>query len=150
MATITHNRRNATLYAVAWVVDEDAEELDYDADEVLMRLQQEEYWEPEGWREYALKMWPDGPREGEHWPDGYKPFFWPSSSRLYTTRKAAEGRRDLINHWGGNTIVVAAEVNWVPLDQFDAKVKRERLEAQRQAIDAELAELGNECTPASR
>lgn len=121
--TSTLDRTNEVMYAVAWIGDEPSRR------------------EPEGWREFAVKMWPEGPREGEYWPNGYKPFFWPTTKRLYTTRKAAEGRRDLINKWGGHTVVVVAEVNWVLLEEMDAKWKRERLEKQRQAIEAELAEL---------
>ncbi|UOQ56048.1 hypothetical protein MUN78_10065 [Leucobacter allii] len=141
MATNTNlSRTNETMYAVAWVVDPDAEEPDYDDPEVLRRLHEEEQYEPEGWREYALEAWPEKP-EYEDWPNGYKPFFWPSTKRLYTTRKAAEGRRDLINRWGGNAVVVVAEIDWIPLEEMDAKWKRERLLREREKIEAQLAEL---------
>lgn len=133
------SRTQETLYAVAWIMAEDERD-PYD-DDVLREMDEAEHFEPEGWREYALEMWPDGPREGEYWPNGYKPFFWPSDKRLYTTRKAAEGRRDLINRWGGNAVVVVAEIDWVPLDVMDARWKHEALLRKRDAVLAELGEL---------
>jgi len=132
---INHTRTDGAMYAVAWVLAEPEgaglyPDLYYDVE-----------YEPEGWAEYAIMQWGVTPPEGEHWPKGYKPFFWPSTKRLYTTRKAAEARRDLIKHWGGDAVVVVAEVEWHLLEDMDAKWKRDRLEAQREAIDAALAEL---------
>lgn len=136
-------RTNETLYAVAWVV---ADEPEYDSEEAYLEALAEqeaeaEAYEPEGWREYAIERWGLVPPTDERWPNGYKPFFWPSTKRLYTTRKAAEGRRDLINHWGGDAVVVVAEIDWVPVEEMDARWKRERLEQQRRVIDAELAKM---------
>ena len=146
MTNSTLTRTNETLYAVAWVTSNSNDEPEYDSEEAYIealaeRAAEAEAYEPEGWREYAIERWGVTPPDGEQWPNGYKPFFWPSTKRLYTTRKAAEGRRDLINHWGGNAVVVVAEIDWVPLEEMDAKWKRDRLLKDRQKIDAELAEL---------
>lgn len=97
--------------------------------------------EPEGWREYALEMWGDTPREGEHWPHGHKPFFFPSTDKIYRSRSAAQRRVDLINYWGGNAVLVECTPVWETVEAANARRERERLHSRIMKKRAELAAL---------
>lgn len=94
--------------------------------------------EPEGWREYALAAWPDGPREGEYWPNGYKPFFWPKTDVPYKSRSSAQARVDIINRWGGKAVVVECEPEWVPVAEANRRRAQQRLHKR---IDKKMREL---------
>lgn len=95
-------------------------------------------YEPEGWREYALMAWPDGPREGEVWPDGHKPFFWPSTDRIFRSRSSAQARVDIINHWGGRAVLVECTPEWMTVSAANAQRKAKRLKAKRARVLEEL------------
>ncbi|WP_137771906.1 MULTISPECIES: hypothetical protein [unclassified Microbacterium] len=116
------------LYTVAWIYDDTNDE-PYDLESELEDVQRAD---PEGWAEFCDEKW------GE-----YKPFFWPSTKRIYRSRSAAMERAALINHWGGNVIVLECTPEWVPLAQ--AQRKREirahlkRLEALHRKLDATQA-----------
>lgn len=98
------------LYMAVHVRDDD--DVDYDGMEDWERELLEAVHEPAGWREYALEVWGTEPREGEHWPNGHKPFFWPKTDVPYKSRSTAQRRVDIINYWGGNAVVLECTPVW--------------------------------------
>lgn len=122
-------RTSEVLYGIAWqYLDQPIEdEPVHDDDYVRFDEPGEKLGDPAGWAAHCEELW------GE-----YKPFFWPSDKRLYRTLDAAQGRSNLINHWGGRTVVVVAEVNWVPLDRMQEKWEKERLLLKEAALVREL------------
>lgn len=127
------------LYMAAWVEhpwddhEPDAEGI-YPADYL-------DYQEPEpaGWREYALQAWPDGPREGEHWPNGHKPFFWPKTGVPYRSRSSAQSRVDIINRWGGNAVLLECTPVWETVESANAGRERRRIHARIMKLQDALA-----------
>lgn len=97
--------------------------------------------EPEGWREHALAVWGTEPREGEVWPDGHKPFFWPKTDVPYLSRSTAQKRVDIINRWGGNAVVVECTPVWETVDAANARRQAERFQARIVRKQEELAVL---------
>lgn len=121
------------LYKAEWVDREPDGDWDHEIDAWVT-----ESPEPAGWREYALERWPDGPREGEHWPNGYKPFFWPATDKVFRSRSAAQHRVDIINRWGGRAVVVECTPHWETVSAANARRKRERI---KQRIARKTVEL---------
>ena len=80
--------------------------------------------EPPGWREYALEMFGTIPADGEVWPNGHKPFFWPKTGVPYRSRSAAQRRVDIINRWGGKAVLLECTPEWESVEK--ANVRRER------------------------
>lgn len=123
------------LYVVAWIYD-DTDDSPYALEEELVDLQRVD---PEGWAEYSQDKW------GE-----YKQFFWPSTKHIYRSRSAAVERADLINHWGGNVVVLECTPEWVTLAhaqrQREIDTKRKRLEALRGKIGALESTAKEVCT----
>lgn len=83
--------------------------------------------DPAGWMEYCQEKW------GE-----YRPFFWPSTKRIYRSRSAAVERAALVNRWGGNVTVVECTPVWVTVGEASRK-RREwrqlrRLQGLREAV----------------
>lgn len=99
--------------------------------------------EPAGWREYALERWPDGPREGEVWPNGYQPFFFPKTGVPYKSRSSAQRRVDMINRWGGKAVVMECTPVWETVEAAKARRAQERLDARIEKKQRELADLIN-------
>ena len=97
--------------------------------------------EPEGWREFALVNWPEGPRPGEVWPNGYKPFFWPKTNVPYKSRSAAQSRVNAINHWGGRAVLVECTPEWVPVEEANRRRAQDRLRQRAAKKRAELIAL---------
>lgn len=125
------------LYKAEWVHEGVTEELE-EWEQELFDSGFQDQSEPQGWREYALEQWPDGPREGEHWPNGYKPFFWPATDRIFRSRSAAQRRVDIINRWGGKAEVVECTPVWESVAAANARRAEGRLQKR---IDAKRAEL---------
>lgn len=130
------------LYKAEWV-HEDGVEFEYWEQE-LFESGFESQPEPAGWREYALERWPDGPREGEHWPNGHKPFFWPSTDRIFRSRSAAQRRVDIINHWGGRAVLVECTPQWEPVEAANARRAAARLDERIARKSDEIAALLDE------
>lgn len=97
--------------------------------------------EPEGWREYALARWGSEPREGEVWPDGHMPFFFPKTNVPYKSRSTAQKRVDIINYWGGSAVVVECTPVWETVEAANARREAVRLNARIERKHAELDEL---------
>lgn len=98
-------------------------------------------WEPDGWTEYALERWPDGEKV---WVDGelvhhlVKPFFWPSTDKLYQSRSSARERAALIESWGAKTVILESDLRWRSIEDAN----RERAEARKQKrLDRLYAEI---------
>lgn len=117
------------LYKAEWVDREPDGYWDHEIDAWVT-----ESPEPAGWREYALERWPDGPREGEHWPNGHKPFFWPSTDRIFRSRSAAQRRVDIINRWGGRAVVMECTPQWETVTAANARRERQRLHERRRKL----------------
>lgn len=131
---------SARLYKAEWVFGEDTPEVEPWEQELLdggFRSQPE----PEGWREYALALWGNTPPEHEHWPNGHKPFFFPSTNRIYRSRSAAQRRVDLINSWGGTAVLVECEPAWVSSEVANKRRAAARLAKRIERKRAELSEL---------
>lgn len=97
--------------------------------------------EPDGWREYALERWGAEPREGERWPAGHKPFFWPKTNVPYKSRSAAQRRVDLINRWGGSAVVMECTPVWESVEAANARRAAARINSRIVKKRAELAAL---------
>lgn len=134
------SRADGRLYKAEWVRD-DGPELEEWETMLLDNAGEPVHFEPAGWREYALQMWPDGPREGEQWPNGYKPFFWPNTDRIFRSRSAAQRRVDIINRWGGKAVLVECTPVWETVSAANARRRRARLKEQIARKTAELEAL---------
>ncbi|WKT89789.1 hypothetical protein QYR02_02425 [Microbacterium maritypicum] len=123
------------LYTVAWIYDNTNDE-PYDLEDELEDAQRAD---PDGWAEFCEAKW------GE-----YKPFFWPSTKRIYRSRSAAVERAALINHWGGNVVVLECTPEWVTLAhaqrQREIDTKRKRLEVLRGKIGTLESAAKEVCT----
>ncbi len=116
------------LYKAEWVHDDGIklEEWEHELFEAGFQTQPE----PAGWREYALDKWGTEP-DGEFWPNGHKPFFWPNTDRVFRSRSAAQLRVDIINRWGGRAVLVECTPHWETVSAANARRKRAQLEAQK-------------------
>lgn len=85
---------------------------------------------PDGWDEYCLEKWGE-PRE----------FFMPSTDRIYRSRSSAQDRVDLVNRWGGNAVLVEADVEWIPVDEANRRRRIAKLTRKRESIAAQLAKI---------
>lgn len=87
---------------------------------------------PEGWDAYSLERW------GE-----VRPFFFPSTKRVYRSRSAAQRRADLICRWGGTAEVLECTPDWHTIAQANRKRQRDVIRARitklQDALDAERA-----------
>lgn len=128
------------LYKAEWVHEGVTGELE-EWEQELFDSGFQDQAEPQGWREYALERWPDGPREGEHWPNGYKPFFWPATDRIFRSRSAAQRRVDIINRWGGSAVVLECTPVWESVDAANARRAAARINSRIVKKRAELAAL---------
>ena len=99
--------------------------------------------EPAGWREYAIEKWGTEAPEHEVWPQGYKPFFWPSTDRVFRSRSAAQRRVDIINQWGGRAVLVECTPQWMTVSAANAQRKAKRLKAKRARVLEELAAVND-------
>lgn len=89
----------------------------------------DEEWVPEGWAEHAAEMAQDGHR----WAEGAPSFFWPSEDKHYLSRSSAAGKVAIVERWGGEAILLEAEVSaFIPVE--DANLRRKK---QRDAKQAE-------------
>lgn len=125
------------LYKAEWVTDEDGDEI-VDTDTRPWVSAGRYYLEPAGWREYAIERWGTVPPKNEYWPQGHKPFFWPSTDRIFRSRSAAQRRVDIINHWGGRAVLVECTPEWMTVSAANAQRKAKRLKAKRARVLEEL------------
>lgn len=96
---------------------------------------------PEGWAEYALDKWPNYEEVIDGMVHYVKPFFWPSTDKVFRSRSAAQYRVDLIERWGGQAVLLECEPEWVPVAQANRHRKIERLEAQAERAEEKAREL---------
>ena len=85
---------------------------------------------PEGWDAYCQEKW------GEE-----REFFIPSDRPIYRSRSSAQARVNLINRWGGNAVLVEAEVDWVPVEVANARRRMGRRETRISVLTDELFRL---------
>lgn len=130
------------LYKAEWVHEGEVELEDWEQE--LFESGFQDSREPDGWREYALDRWGTIPGEGERWPNGHKPFFWPSTDRIYRSRSAAQARVDMINRWGGNAVLMECTPLWVQVSVANARRRELRLDERIAAKRAELERLVND------
>ena len=132
------------LYMAVHVYDETAEAED-DNTEPLAEWERELLGvtapEPIGWRAYALDMWGTEPREGEHWPNGHKPFFFPKTGVPYKSRSTAQRRVDIINYWGGKAEVLECTPRWESLEAANKRRETMRLNARKARLLEQVADL---------
>lgn len=85
-------------------------------------------WQPEGWDESDM---------------GGRPFYWPTTNRLYRSRSAAVARQRLIESYGATTVLLVSELAWQDDRKVraDAQVQRlhERAEKLRRKADLIMA-----------
>lgn len=129
------------LYKAEWVHEEGVELEDWEQE--LFDSGFQEQPEPAGWREYAIERWGTVPPENEYWPQGHKPFFWPSTDRIFRSRSAAQRRVDIINHWGGRAVLVECTPEWMTVSAANAQRKAKRLKAKRARVLEELAAVND-------
>lgn len=131
------------LYKAQHIVhDEDLDEYGFEAWDSRSDL---DFPEPAGWRDYAIEKWGRG--EGDEsgaWPNGYKPFFFPTDRTIYRSRSSAQARVDLINRWGGDAVLVEAEVEWLPVTVANERRAQSRKQARIARLEAEIAALRGE------
>lgn len=107
-------------------------------------------WKPEGWKEHVDDQ---ADNWGRSWAadarmDNYR-FFWPSEKRTYLTKEAAESKAWAVRRWGGQAIVLEAEVGeFVEVEtakrnrqQAKDLEKAEKLRAKAQILKQEAEEL---------
>lgn len=128
------------LYMAVWITDGDGQEV-IDTNTRGWVHAGPSHLEPAGWREHALEMWGTEPREGEHWPNGHKPFFWPKTDVPYKSRSSAQYRVDIINRWGGRAVVVECTPQWETVSAANARRERARIQKRIDRKRAELAAL---------
>jgi len=76
-----------------------------------------EDWEPEGWQEYSEEKF-----------GAYKPFFWPKQNKLYQSRSAAQSKVDIVRRWGGEAIILEAELSeFIPVQEANKRRKQKTL-----------------------
>lgn len=130
------------LYKAEWVHDCGTDALE-DWERELFETGFQSQPEPDGWREYALEKWGSEPPEHEYWPNGYKPFFWPATDRIFRSRSAAQRRVDIINYWGGRAVLVECTPEWMTVSAANAQRKAKRLKAKRARVLEELAAVND-------
>lgn len=106
------------LYKIEHVID----------DEQDAPLPTEEEGDPEGWAAYCQEAW------GE-----YKPFFFPSTKRVYRSRSAAVERAATINRWGGSAIVLECTPDWRTLETASRERALARSHNRIQALRSKIA-----------
>jgi hypothetical protein len=83
----------------------------------------DEDWVPEGWPEHTAAM----AFEGHAWAQGSPAFFWPSEDKHYRSRSAAAGKVTIVERWGGEAILLEAEVSgFVPVEVANRRRKDAR------------------------
>lgn len=86
-------------------------------------------WKPEGWDTHPLSTDRDGnPID----------FHWPSTSRTYASRSAAQERATLIETYGATAVVLETDADWVPLEDAAANRKKDRNQARIQKLEAKI------------
>jgi len=107
-------------------------------------------WAPEGWVEHVDEaiQYNGAPWAKSSKAEGYK-FFWPSEKRTYLTKQAAESKAWAVRRWGGEAIVLEAEVGeFVEVEaakrnRQEAKdlARAEKLRAKAEMLKQEAREL---------
>lgn len=121
------------------VTDDDAEEYEGGYVEQVERAPWTEVQgAPAGWDAYCDEKWGE-PHQ----------FFIPSDRPIYRSRSSAQARVNLINRWGGNAVLVEADVDWVPVKVANAERRnRRRMDRVKQLhMAAEKVLLAMEPTP---
>ena len=80
---------------------------------------------PEGWDAYCQEKWGE-PHQ----------FFIPSDRPIYRSRSSAQARVNLINRWGGNAVLVEADVDWVPVEVANARRRNRKRMARVKQLHA--------------
>lgn len=89
-------------------------------------------WKPEGWESNPLSTDRDG---------NPVDFHWPSISRTYASRSAAQERAALIESYGATAVVLETAATWVPLEEAAANRKKDRDKARIQKLEAKIEQI---------
>lgn len=118
------------LYKAEWINTEDVDEDMYEEDAW------DHPFDPDGWAEFCEAKW------GE-----YKPFFFPSTDRIFRSRSAAQRRVDIINHWGGHAVLMECTPQWETVAAANARRRLRKLAHRKARLQAQLGSLDDEiCT----
>lgn len=109
------------LYRVAWV---HREEEAHEDDESIGGMQVD----PDGWAEFCEAKW-----------GAYRPFFFPSTARIYRSRSAAQERAASINHWGGAAVVLVCTPTWQTIEHSKRERELARSHRRIESLNGELA-----------
>lgn len=83
---------------------------------------------PDGWDAYSLERW------GE-----VRPFFFPSTKRVYLSRSAAQERADLIRRWGGTAEVIECTPRWQTVEHANRERQKHAISSRIQKLKDALA-----------
>lgn len=99
-------------------------------------------WKPAGWVEYLDVQAETGVRWAvDAVSNGYE-FFWPSETKTFKTREAAENKAMAAERWGAEAIVVEAKVGeWEEVSTANARRKRERDQERIEALKAKIRSI---------
>ncbi|SEE20916.1 hypothetical protein SAMN04489740_0886 [Arthrobacter alpinus] len=89
-------------------------------------------WTPEGWDSDPRSKDRDG-NTGDFW--------WPSTSRTYASRSAAQERAALVESYGATAIVLETAAAWVPLEEATANRKKVRDQARIQKLQSKIDQI---------
>lgn len=101
-------------------------------------------WKPKGWDEHVKRC----AEQGYEWALSVAAngggFFWPSETRKYFSRSAAQAKLDIVKMWGGDAVLLEAEVSeFRPVVEMNAErkhardlVRVQKLRAQADAIES--------------
>lgn len=100
-------------------------------------------WKPEGWEEYIDEM---ADNWGQMWAkrarDEDYNFFWPSEKRTYKTKESAESKAWAVRKWGGQAIVLEAEVGeFVDVEEVKRRQKEAKDLARAEKLRTKAHEL---------
>lgn len=108
------------------VTDDDVEEYeDGHVEQVERAPWTEVQGAPDGWDAYCDEKWGE-PHQ----------FFIPSDRPIYRSRSSAQARVNLINRWGGNAVLVEADVDWVPVVVANARRRNKQRIARAKHLHA--------------
>lgn len=92
-------------------------------------------WKPEGWDAFTAAM----ALEGHRWAEESPGFFWPSETKRYFSRSSAADKVAIVKRWGGEAILLEAEVGeFIPTDSANAIRKEKRDQKRVEALKAKI------------
>lgn len=138
--------------SIEWKPENDCEEWEFGSYEIAAEEDRDgvtwigfyKGFTPQGWEEYAVEQWPNYEEVIDGVVHYVKPFFWPSTDKVFRSRSAAQARVDLINRWGGNAVLVECTPEWLPVTEANRRRKVQAMQARIAAAQARLDALNAE------